>query len=479
MVRQNYNHPSVIVWAYMNEVLLRLRYKDGTEQRQKYMKDIIKLAREIDDTTRKEDPYRYTMIPFYGVPEPNLNSGLTKIPMIVGWNFYNGWYGRNLNDLQKNMEIVHKADPDKPIIITEYGAGADPRLRTNHPELFDFTINYQLIFHKHYLPVFLSTPYIAGANAWNFNDFNSEDRKDAVPHINSKGLVGTNRVPKDTYYYYQACLSEKPVVKIGSRNWTERAGIEDSLKPGFVTQKTEIYSNQKEVGLIVNNKNLGQKKVEDHVAIFDVPFSGGKNYLRAYSGETEDMTVIDMQVFPKNLNKEPLDLRGIRISVGDERYFNDPVQHTVWLPDRKYTSGSFGHIGGEMYKADTKAYGSFENILGTGNDPIFQTQLTGLKAYRIDVPDGQYTLTLDFAELEKNSHPHIEGNNAPKQRIFGITVNGEVVYSGLNIEAEYGALTAVSKKLTVCAKNNEGVEIKFIPIKGEPILNGIELSPIN
>ena len=66
MIKQGYNHPITIIWAYMNEVLLRPKFIENYEGRDLYYKNIETLAQELEYLTRAEDPYRYTMIPNHG-----------------------------------------------------------------------------------------------------------------------------------------------------------------------------------------------------------------------------------------------------------------------------------------------------------------------------------------------------------------------------------------------------------------------------
>ena len=49
MIRQNYNHPSLVIWAYMNEVLLRPYYKKNKERYKKYTDFIAALAQDLED----------------------------------------------------------------------------------------------------------------------------------------------------------------------------------------------------------------------------------------------------------------------------------------------------------------------------------------------------------------------------------------------------------------------------------------------
>ena len=94
MVKQNFNHPSLIIWAYMNEVLLRLPFDPNTEKERyrEYADNVQKLASKIEEHIRILDPHRYTMIANHGAIESYKNAGITDIPMILGWNLYQGWY---------------------------------------------------------------------------------------------------------------------------------------------------------------------------------------------------------------------------------------------------------------------------------------------------------------------------------------------------------------------------------------------------
>ncbi len=46
MLWQNYNHPSLVIWAYMNEVMLRPRYNGDQAQQDIYFKNIVKLGKK-------------------------------------------------------------------------------------------------------------------------------------------------------------------------------------------------------------------------------------------------------------------------------------------------------------------------------------------------------------------------------------------------------------------------------------------------
>lgn len=148
MIRQRFNHPSVIIWGYMNEVLLRPKFGNDKVRQETYYGHIRDLAQALEDLTRKEDPGRYTMMANHGDFDRYNRVGLTKIPMIVGWNLYQGWYSGNLSGFGAFLDKHHAELKGIPVLITEYGADADPRIRSFEPVRFDKSIEYAIKYHS-------------------------------------------------------------------------------------------------------------------------------------------------------------------------------------------------------------------------------------------------------------------------------------------------------------------------------------------
>ncbi|ANW95877.1 hypothetical protein AXE80_06105 [Wenyingzhuangia fucanilytica] len=487
MIRQNYNHPSLVIWAYMNEVILHPKYKNDKVRYKAYTDYIVQLAQKIENLTRKEDPYRYTMIPNHNSLERYQSAGLTEIPMIVGWNIYNGWYGGSYELLPSKIEAIYNAIK-KPMIITEYGAGVDPRLHTLTPTRFDFTQEYGVEYHKYYLEYFKKKDFIAGVNAWNYADFSSEGRVDAVQSINNKGLIGIDRTPKDVFYYYQASLLKKPFISLATKTWGQRSNLEDKIDSGISTMPVQVFSNQPEVELILNGKSLGTKKVEGAIAVFNVPFVNGSNQLIAKASKDiylEDFSEIRVNVLPISLKNFPVN--GLSINVGDQRFFYDNKIDQAWMFDKVYTKGSWGHIEGEPYvrpnKNKQQPYGTKQTIKGTANDPLYQTQLVGIKQYRFDVPAGVYDIKLHFAELEGSKAKHLPYDLSEKttekiktaNRTFSVDINDHKIINTLDLLGQYGEYQAVKIKSEIVVKEGEPLIINFKKIVGEPVLNAIEV----
>ena len=492
MIGQNFNHPSIIIWAYMNEVLLVPRYMQNTPERRHYYLDVANLAKTLDDLTRKEDPSRYTMISCHGDFDPYNNAGITKIPQIVGWNLYYGWYAKGFEGFGKFLDRHHTELPDKPLIVTEYGCDGDTRLHSTMPERFDKTMEYQTIYHKQYLKDIMDRPFVSGGAMWCLVDFNSEGRIDASPHINTKGVATDVRVPKDVYYYYQANLVKQPFIKIGSRNWTLRGGIADSS--GVYVQPIEVYSNLSKVSLWLNGKLLGTQTVKDKVALFNVPFKNGMNNLRAIAASGglnyDDFADIKFHLQPAILKDAVLPFKELNVSLGDTRNYTDDKLQQVWLPEKPYTPGSWGYIGGRVFSmADNnlQRFGTNKNILGTDYDPIYATQRVGLDSFKFDVPDGEYQITLLFAELLSNKEQqalayNLAGTTTKTEvaplRSFNVVINGREVAEGLGNNNYLVPEQAYSVRYTVTVTDGKGIDVGFKPVTGEGILNGIQVKKI-
>lgn len=453
MIRQNYNHPSIIIWAYMNEMLLGREW----ERDQEIITKIVDFAKVLEDLTRDEDDSRYTMIPNHGDLQLYHKAGLTQIPKLVGWNLYFGWYAEQLG-AGNFLDDYHELIPDKPMLITEYGAGADPRIRSFNPIRFDFSIEWQTKFHQQNLIDIMERPFVAGAAVWNLADFGSENRNDAVPKINSKGLMSINRNPKDAYYLYHAWLLDKPFVKIGAENWDSRTGY-DSL------QTFQVFTNGDKVELLVNGNPAEQLSFEHHLSEWEVPLKAGANILKAtaYFGDSSvtDYSEINFQ----NVNTDWLSKNTVYFNCGANFFYSDPVDQIVWLPEKEFNNQVLGYKGGEVFMPRSHGIGTDREIFLTNNDPVYQTARIGGEYY-FELNAGQYEVVLHFAEIDKAYFKE-------KNRVFDILFNEQTIVKAFN-PGNVGDGTAMSKKI-VTTVNNNGLKISFKVIEGEPILNAIEI----
>lgn len=138
------------------------------------------------------------------------------------------------------------------------------RIHSFEPSLYDHSEEFQILYFKHHLKVLMENDFVVGATVWNFNDFNSESRVDAIPHINEKALVTADRRPKASYYYYKAVLSKEPFVSIPTQQWKVRGGREDAPGRRRLYAAVEVFANTRQVELFLNGRSLGVQPVEEH-----------------------------------------------------------------------------------------------------------------------------------------------------------------------------------------------------------------------
>jgi beta-galactosidase len=380
----------------------------------------------------------------------------------------------------------HAKLPNKPVIIAEYGAGSDPRIRSDEPRRFDFSIDYMNYYHEYYLSVINKYDFVAGGAIWNLVEFNSEGRKDAVPHVNQKGIVTYDRQPKDLFWYYKAQWNNEPMVKIAPVLNDKRCGMQDDKEHYTSTQKIWIYTNLDKVELIANGKSLGRFDAKDKKVVFEVPFINGKNKLEARAASEgkiyQDFQEVDFTLYPLNLKDEKAELNEINIICGSHYYFTDDYGQ-IWMKDKPYEKGNFGYIGGKQYERWPGGPAGDKEIFGTTDEPIYQTQHVNPEAYQFDVPNGKYEVTLRFAEIltEKDAKKLLYNLGADNvkdeaiERVFNVLINETTVVEKLNLRKQIGEMQAYDVKFRIKVKDDNGIKISFDPVKGDPVINAIKV----
>ena len=417
-------------------------------------------------------------------------AGLFEIPKIVGLNLYQGWYSGVFSGFDDYLDNFHKEYPNTPMIITEYGADVDSRLHSFLPERFDYTAEYGNLYHEHYLKAIQYRDFVSGAAIWNLNDFFSENRAAAVPHVNNKGITGLDREKKDTYLLYQSNLLKKPFVAFGSSSWENRAGVE--TQSGICTQYISIYTNLPKVEVTLNSKTLGVFITINGVVVVPIPFVSGINIVEAIAksdtSETTDFYKTNFQIIPKPIQNS--NFESLNVMLGSNRYFEDKEARICWIPEQPYTSGNWGYIGGKPFKTKTR-FGELPaselDILNTTQDPIFQTQRNGIEEFKADVSDGQYEVYFYWAHLiplvQKEALAYNLGNTSTYENasnyIFDVAINGNTFLQNLDIPNQIGAERAIIKSTLINATEGKGISIKFNANKeGKTYLNAIRIVKI-
>jgi len=159
MIVRERNHPCVFSWGLCNEV-------DGQNPiAQAFVRSMLREAKRLD-------PGRlcsYASNSLQTTPERDVAGEMD----FIEWNeYYETWYGGSLETMRQNLEAVHRAFPDKPVVISEYGYCA---CTADRPE---DDARRAAILQSHNA-VFRDCPWVGGTIFFDYNDYRT--------HMGDKG----------------------------------------------------------------------------------------------------------------------------------------------------------------------------------------------------------------------------------------------------------------------------------------------------
>jgi len=159
MIALERNHPCVFSWGLCNEV-------DG--QNPVAREFVRKMLREA----KRLDPGRlcsYASNSLQSTPEQDVAGDLD----FIAWNeYYETWMAGDVDAMRRNLEAIHRAFPDKPVVISEYGYCA---CTSDRPEN-DGRRAEILETHN---AAFRDFPWVAGLIFFDYNDYRT--------HMGDKG----------------------------------------------------------------------------------------------------------------------------------------------------------------------------------------------------------------------------------------------------------------------------------------------------
>ncbi|MBF6626438.1 beta-glucuronidase [Tuanshanicoccus lijuaniae] len=198
LIQRDKNHPSVVMWVVANEPA---GHEKGARA---YFEPLIQRMRDRDPQKR---PVTLVNI-MHATPDKDEVMDLVDV---ISLNRYYGWYVSHgeldaaEKGLRKELETWQSLYPEKPILITEYGADTLPGYHSmwDIPYTEEYQVDYYDMNHK----VFDSISNLVGEQVWNFADFETNISLIRVKG-NHKGLFSRNREPKQ-------------IVRVIKKRWTE------------------------------------------------------------------------------------------------------------------------------------------------------------------------------------------------------------------------------------------------------------------
>ena len=191
MVEWHFNRPSIVIWGCLNEC------DSKTDEGKKEHAYVLSLLKKLD-------PSRPTTF----ASNKRMNDICLGLVDIVSWNIHTGWYEEDAKETGKVLDALLKwlhspksrGGKGKPVIMSEFGAGAIPGFRD--PRRCHWTEEFQCYVLDENLKVYLNHPQVAGSLIWQFCDVRVSEKFSpfARPrNINDKGTVDDYRRPKLSY----------------------------------------------------------------------------------------------------------------------------------------------------------------------------------------------------------------------------------------------------------------------------------------
>ena len=206
-VRENLNNVSVMTWARANEPAgNRSELGEIGFGLERYLREGSAAIRKLDDT-------RLVAIDRQSrIGEPPTHRAYRYLD-VLGVNEYFGWYDSVRADLPRGettteelgpyLDGIHAANPNLPIVITEFGVEALRSGPVEQPGTYEFQRNFVL----DHLRVHASKRYIAGSIHWALRDFRVHPRWVGgappgwtEPPWHNKSLIEETNARKPVYY---------------------------------------------------------------------------------------------------------------------------------------------------------------------------------------------------------------------------------------------------------------------------------------
>jgi len=330
LIKQSYNHPSIVMWGVQNEIGMFPNEKPLTE----IVRTMHRTVKELD-TTRATTQAQIMMI-----KEDDPANWETDI---VAFNQYHGWYVGQTSGYDAFINAFRAANPHKCLGYSEYGAEGIVKWHSEEPKVKDYSEEYHAKFHEEVMAIFNRYDFVWGTYVWNMFDFGSAMRDEGgVKGRNNKGLVTFDRkIKKDAFYFYKTLWSKSPTLHIASKRFEQRA-------TGAITVK--VYSNLGTVTLYVNGRKLETQQSDSNIFLFNVKLETCENRITAKSGALEDEACFtkadkpnEAYVLPESEKKKGINLDFLDSDSGEnvKNWFSDVLKGTGKPKELVRTEGCF------------------------------------------------------------------------------------------------------------------------------------------
>ncbi|MDX1585705.1 MAG: glycoside hydrolase family 2 TIM barrel-domain containing protein [Balneolaceae bacterium] len=193
VIRRDRNRASVIIWSMANETPV-------SEARNRFLNELAQLTRSLDESRLISAALEQSH--FEGNPNiRTIEDPFADVVDVLSFNQYIGWY-EGLPS--KARSISWKITHNKPVIISEFGAGAKQGFHADR--LTRWSEDYQAYLYRETLNMIDKIDGLSGLSPWILADFRSPRRQlpDIQDEWNRKGLISDEGIKKEAFYVLQA-----------------------------------------------------------------------------------------------------------------------------------------------------------------------------------------------------------------------------------------------------------------------------------
>ncbi|MEP6939014.1 MAG: glycoside hydrolase family 2 TIM barrel-domain containing protein [Rudaea sp.] len=456
LIRQQFNHPSIMIWSVGNESDIRPTQLGLDRPAQS-----LGLLETLNRLAKQEDPSRVTGYADCCEDAQAVKGSpvLSNVADITGYNRYFGWYYGQPAQLGTLLDKFHARYPNMPIAVSEYGAGGALTQHTDNPRGGPVNLygrphpeEYESWVHEESWKELESRHYLSAVWIWNMFDFASDVREegDAI-YLNDKGLVTDDRkLRKDVFYFYQAQWSSVPVLHITSRRYTDRA---------YPFVEVRVYSNADRATLTVNGESRGEAACPGRICVWP------EVALRAGHNEVAVGATISGKALSDRVEWNAPDVAaGVRIAAGTLTGFTG-------ADAARFGSDNF-FVGGDGKSLNPPTRPGIEVVrkvvTGQGDLRAFESCREGTFRYEIPLANRKWRVTLYFAEPDAQR---------AAARTFTVAAQGKRVLARFDVAAAAGgALKTLTRSFPVVVGDGH-LTLAFTPEAGPAIVSAIAIAP--
>ncbi|MFC5136486.1 malectin domain-containing carbohydrate-binding protein [Halorubrum glutamatedens] len=213
-------------------------------------------------------------------------------------------------------------------------------------------------------------------------------------------------------------------------------------------------------------------EAEVPVTLLNTTDVGGYNHLVATHGEPGSDTGLDSNVVVLKYEESADDggddggATSFAVNAGGSEY--TAVDGTEFQADTDFDGGTSFTTGG----AGTP---SAPEISNTDDDELYYTERYGNFSYDTPLEDGDYEVTLHFAELYQG----VANDGGEGDRLFDVSIEGQQVLDSYDIYAEAGGPHAATQETFTAEVTDGELNAEFTTVENNAKVSAIEVEPID